>query len=164
MDVVKKQRAREQLEQKAREIAAGVNTVADLKTVAEREGFEVQTEENYKIGVPLGTAGTSPRLDESIYALNSSNVAKPVKVGENWVIVGATDRTEADLAEYEQQREQLTRSMISQRQEQVFADYISAVQERMRQEGTIKTYNQVLARLEEEEPPAAMPRFPFPTE
>lgn len=159
--VVKQQRAKEQLEQKAKEIAASVNNVADLKAAAEKNGFEVATEFDYKLGSPLGTAGTSPALDEAIYALKSGEVARtPIKVADTWVVLGVANRKDADLAEFAKQREQLTQSMLSQKQSQVFEDYISAVQQRMKQEGKIKIYGDVLTQLEESEPEVAAPPPP----
>jgi hypothetical protein len=54
--------------------------------------------------------------------------------------------------------------MLSERQNQVFEDYIAAVQERMRRDGKIKIYDDVLATMEEEEPSAAPPGgLSFPT-
>ncbi len=166
--VIKQQRAKEQLEQKAKEIASSVNSVTDLKAAAEKAGFEVATEADFKLGSSLGKAGASPALDETIYTLKSGEVAKsPVKVGDNYVVLGLTKRNEADLAEFSKQREQLTQAMLSSRQNQVYEDYISAVQQRMKQEGKIKLYPDVLASLEESEPeiaPAPQPRqFPIPT-
>jgi hypothetical protein len=49
--------------------------------------------------------------------------------------------------------------MISERQDQVFEDYIAGVQQKMKRDGKIKIYDKVLAQLEEEEP-AAEPGFP----
>jgi peptidyl-prolyl cis-trans isomerase D len=166
-EAVKQLRAREQLDQKAKEIASLVNAAGDIKSAGEKAGFEVATEAAYKLGSPLGKAGTSPALDEAIYALKAGEVTKtPIKVAGAWVIVGATKRTEADLAEFAKQRDQLTQSMLSERQNQVFEDYISAVQERMKRDGKIKIYNDVLASMEEEEPaaaPAPRRRAPFKT-
>ena len=166
--VVKQQRAKEQLEQKAREIAASAGSAADLKAAGEKNGFEVATEPGYKLGSPLGKAGTSPALDEAVYALKNGEVTKsPLKVGDTWVVLGVTNRHDADLAEFAKQRDQLTQTMLSTRQSQVYEDYISAVQQRMKQEGKIKVYQDVLASLEESEPEVApapqRPQFPIPT-
>ena len=164
---VKEQRAKEQLEQKAREIAGNAKTPAQVKSLAEAAGLEVGSEEEYKLGATLGKAGTSSSLDEVIYALQSEQVTTtPIKVGENWVIVGVSKRTEADLAEFAGQRDTLTNSLLSERQNQVFEDYISTVQERMKRDGKIKIYDDVLARMEEAEPVIAPPRpnFPLPTQ
>lgn len=164
---VKQQRAKDQLEQKAKEIAGSVNSVAELKAAAEKAGFEVATETDYKLGTPLGKAGTSPAVDEALYALKVGEVTKtPLKVGDNWIIVGVTERKEADLVEFAKQREQLTRTMLNAKQSQLFEDYISAVQQRMKQEGKIKVNKDVIANLEASEPEVApapqRPQFPMP--
>jgi peptidyl-prolyl cis-trans isomerase D len=168
-DAVKQQRAKDQLDSKAKEIVAGAGSADQLKSAAEKAGFEATTEEGYKLGKTLGAAGTSPSLDEAVYFLKEGEVTKtPVKSAGNWVIVGVTKRREADLAEFAKQRDQLTQSLLSERQSQMFADYIAAAQERMRREGKIKIYNDVLLALDAAEPAAAPPQFPqrgfpFPT-
>jgi len=163
---VKQQRAKEQLEQKAKEIAASAGSVADLKAAAEKAGFEVATAPAYKLGSPLGTAGTGPALDEAVYGLKTNEVTKtPVKVGDNFVVLGVTDRHEADLAEFAKQREQLTQTMLSAKQNQVYGDYITTVQRQMKQNGSIKLYQNVITSLEDSEPeiaPQPRPRFPIP--
>ncbi len=166
--VVKQQRATEQLEQKATEIASSINSAPDLKAAAEKAGFEVESEPGYKLGSTLGKIEANPALDEAIYALKKGEVTKsPLKIGDKFVLLGVADRKDADLAEFAKQREQLTQTMLSARQNQVYEDYISAVQQRMKQDGTIKLYSAVLANLEESEPEIApvpqRPQFPIPT-
>ena len=46
---VKLQRAKEQLDQKAKEIASSLNAAADVKSVVEKSGFEVATQEHYNL-------------------------------------------------------------------------------------------------------------------
>jgi peptidyl-prolyl cis-trans isomerase D len=164
-DAVKQKRAREQLEQKAKELAASLNSAADIKAAAEKAGFKAETEEGYKLGAPLGSAGTSPALDEAIYALKTGEVTKtPIKVGDSLVIAGVANREDADLAAFASERTELTQTMLSARQNQVFEDYIAAVQQRMKQDGKIKIYQDVLATLEEAEPEMApRPQLPLPT-
>jgi peptidyl-prolyl cis-trans isomerase D len=165
-NALKQERAKQQVDQKAKEIAGSANNASDFKAAVEKAGFEVETDTGYKLGSTLGKAGTSPALDEAIYAMKSGDVTKnPIKVGDSWVLVGVNKRTEADLAEFASQRDQLTQSLISDRQNQVFEDYITEVQNRMKKDGKIKIYDDVMARLEEDEPAAAppRPRFPVPT-
>jgi peptidyl-prolyl cis-trans isomerase D len=164
---LKQERAKLQLEQKAKELAASLNSAADVQTAGEKAGFEVASDSGYKLGSPMGKAGTSPALDDAVYALKTGEVTKtPVKVGDNWVIVGVKLRTEADLADFAKQREQLTQTMVGERQNQVFDDYVAAVTQRMKQAGKIKIYTDVLNGMEEDEPvaaPAPRPQFPIPT-
>jgi peptidyl-prolyl cis-trans isomerase D len=161
---LKQQRAKEQVEQVAKQLASSINGPADLKAAAEKAGFEIKTEEAYKLGGTLGEAGTSGALDDAIYGLKSGEVAKaPIKVGDNWVVVGVTDRQNADLAAFASQRVSLTSGMLTARQNQVFEDYIAAVQQRMKHDGKIKVYDDVLQKLDEAQ--AAVeprPQIPLP--
>lgn len=162
---LKQQKAKEQLEQKAKELASTVKTVADVKSAGEKAGFEVGTEEDWKTGSVIGKAGTSPSLDEAAYTLKAGEITKtPIKVGENWVILGATNRVDADLAAFASRRPQMTQTLLSQRQNQLWDDYITKVQEDMKRTGKIKVYQDVLTAMEENEPSATapQPRFPFP--
>jgi peptidyl-prolyl cis-trans isomerase D len=165
---LKQQRAKDQLEQKAKEIAASLNSAADVKAALEKAGFEASTEDAYKLGTPLGKAGTSPALDEAIYAMKTAEVTKsPIKIAETFVILGVTNRHEADPAEFTKQKDQLTQTMLSARQNQVYEDYIGAVQQQMKQSGKIKIYPDIIAALEESEPEVEAapqrPQFPIPT-
>jgi peptidyl-prolyl cis-trans isomerase D len=155
---LKQERAKQQLEQQANALIAGVGSAADLKAAAEKLGLEAKTEDTYKLGTPLGQAGTSPAADDALYNLKEGEITKnPVRVGDNWVVIGVTKRTEADLAEFAKQREQLTQSALTARRNEVFDDYITSVQARMQREGKITIHKDVLAKIAEDEP-AAVPR------
>jgi peptidyl-prolyl cis-trans isomerase D len=157
-EAVKRERAKEQLAPAANQIASSTGSPDQLKAAAEKAGFEFGTEPDYKVGSPLGKAGSSPALDEALYSLKTGEVTKtPLKVGDNFVVLGVTNRKEADLAEFAQQRDQLMQTMLSAKQNQVFEDYIATVQRRMMQEGKIKTYQDVLASIEEAEPEITLP-------
>jgi len=160
----KSERATSQMEAKARELAASVNGPDDLKAAAEKMGLEAETQTDYKLTDALPKAGTSPELDEAIYALKVGQVTKtPIKTGADWVVVGVNKIVPADLTKFAAERNQLIKTAIAERQGQVFDDYISALQNRLQREGKITVYNDVLDRLADEEEPAAQPRMPnFP--
>jgi parvulin-like peptidyl-prolyl isomerase len=159
-DAIKQQRAKEQLEQKAKDLAASVSAPDALKAAGEKEGFDSGREESFKLGSSLGKAGISTQLDDLIYNLKAGEVSKtPIRVDDKSVIVGVVKKTDADMTGLFAQRDTLKQSMMSERQDQVFEDYIAGVQQKMKRDGKIKIYDKVLAQLEEEEP-AAEPIFP----
>ena len=166
-DVIKQERAREQLEQKARELAASISGPDAIKAAGEKEGYDAGVEEGFKLGSSLGKAGTSTALDDLIYSLKQGEFSKtPIKIDDKWVIVGVTRKTDADQTAFAAQRDTLKQSMISERQDQVYEDYIAGVQQRMKQHGDIKIYDDVLAQLDESEPaaePGLPPGLNFPT-
>jgi peptidyl-prolyl cis-trans isomerase D len=154
-DAMKEQRAREQLEQKAKDLAASITGPDAIKAAGEKEGFDAGVEEGFKLGSSLGKAGTSEALDDLIYSLKQGEFSKtPIKVDDKWVIVGIVKRIDADQSGFAAQRDTLKQSLMSERQEQVFEDYIAGVERRMRHDGDIKIYEDVLAQLDESEPAA----------
>jgi peptidyl-prolyl cis-trans isomerase D len=165
---IKQQRAKEQLDQKARDLAAGLTTADAVKALGEKEGLDAGFEEGWKLTSTLGKAGTNVSIDDAIYGLKEGEVSKtPIKVDDKWVIVGVVKRIEPDFTAYTGgENERLRTQLLRARQSQVFEDYISKAEQRMRQEGKIKIYDDVLARLDESMP-AAEPNFPsgfnFPT-
>ncbi len=166
-DEIKKQRAKEQLEQKAKDFAASLTGADAIKAAGEKEGYDAGTEDSFKLGSSLGKAGSSPALDDLIYGLKPGEFSKtPIKVEDKWVIVGVTKRYDADMGGLAAQRDTLKQSMVSERQDQVFDDYVAGVQQRMKQDGRIKIYENILAQLEEDEPaaePGLPPGLNFPT-
>jgi peptidyl-prolyl cis-trans isomerase D len=166
-DEIKKQRAKDQLEQKAKELVASLSGPDGIKAAGEKEGYETGTEESFKLGSSLGKAGTSSALDDLIYSLKAGEFSKtPIKVDDKWVIVGVTKRNDADMNALAAQRDTLKQSLMSERQEQVFDDYVTGVEQKMKKDGKIQIYPKVLAQLEEEEPEAAPglpPGLNFPT-
>ena len=157
-DSIKHQRAKEQLEQKAKDIAASLTGPDAIKATGEKEGFDSGAEESFKLGSSLGKAGISTALDDLIYGMKAGDFSKtPIRVEDKWVIVGVTKKYDADQAGFASQRDTLRQSMMSERQDQVFEDYIAGVQQRMKRDGKIKIYQNVLDQLEE---PAAEPNLP----
>jgi peptidyl-prolyl cis-trans isomerase D len=155
LQAFRNERAKSQLEETARNLANSAGGAGNLKAAAEKLGLEAKTADAYKQGTPLADLDPSAAGEEAIYALKEGEVTKtPIKVGDNWVVVGATSRKEADLAEFAKQRDSLMESALSERRNQIFEDYILTAQNRMESEGKIKIYEDVLAKLGgENEPP-----------
>ena len=158
-DAIKHQRAKDQLEQKAKDIAASLTAPDAIKATGEKEGFDSGTEEAFKLGSSLGKAGISTALDDLIYSLKPGEFSKtPLRVEDKWVIVGVTKKYDADQGAFAAQRDTLKQSMMSERQDQVFEDYIAGVQQRMKKDGKIQINQKVLDQLQE---PAAEPNSPL---
>jgi peptidyl-prolyl cis-trans isomerase D len=159
-EAFRNERAGQQLEQTARELASGSANPDALKAAAERLGLKAETEEGFRLGRPLGTLGADLSLDEAVFALKAGEVTKnPVKVGESWVVVAAKGRKEADLAEFGKQRAELIERAQTERRTQVFDEYITAIRRRLEEAGKISIDREMLARVDNVgEPPTALPR------
>lgn len=169
-DAMKQQRAKEQLDQKAKDLAASLSSPDAVKAAGEKDGFDSGFEEGFKLSSTLGKAGTSTAIDDAIYGLKEGEISKtPIKVDDKWVIVGIVKRIDPDFKSFnEGERDRLKQQLLGARQNQVFEDYIAKVQEKMKQDGKIKIYEDVLKELDEQQAasapePALPPGFNFPT-
>jgi peptidyl-prolyl cis-trans isomerase D len=167
-DAIKQQRAKEQLEQKAKDLVASLSGPAAVKAAGEKDGFDSGFEEGFKLSSTLGKAGTSTAIDEAIYGLKEGEVSKtPLKVDDKWVILGLVKRIEPDFKAFnEGERDRLKQQLLGARQSQVFEDYIAGVQQKMKQNGKITIYEDVLKQLDDLQPvaePNLPPGFNFPT-
>jgi peptidyl-prolyl cis-trans isomerase D len=166
-DLVKKERAKNELEQKAKTLLASITSPDGVKAAGEKEGFGAGVLEKFKLGQPLPDTA-SPAVDDAIFAMKNGELTKtPVKVGDDWVIFGVIKKYDADLSEFAKQRDQVRQTMLNERQSQVFEDYITAANQRMKRDGQIKIYDDVLNSIKIEEEPSAVPGLPpglnFPT-
>jgi peptidyl-prolyl cis-trans isomerase D len=156
---LKAERAKTQLEDKAKELLANAKTPGDLKAAAAKLGLEAKAEANYKLETPLGEAGSSTLLDDPLFSAKAGEVIqKPVLLNGSYIVLGVNKRTEADLAEFAKQRDTLMQTALTGRKSQVFDDYIAATQRTMEASGKIKIYKDVLANIQDEEAPEAAPR------
>jgi peptidyl-prolyl cis-trans isomerase D len=152
VETVKLDKARAQVEEIAKQIAAGAGSAGDLNAAATAKGLKAQEQKSFILGSPLGqgpSASTSEALEDAVYGLKAGEVTKtPLKVGDNWYVVGVTSRQEANMDDFAKQRDQLVQSMAQQKRGQVFTDYLAAVRRKMEQSGDIKIYNEVLEKLD----------------
>jgi peptidyl-prolyl cis-trans isomerase D len=161
VQAVKDEKAKGQLEQKAKDLIAAAKTPGELKAAAERMGLEAKAEANYKLSTPLGEAGSSVLIDDPLYAAKAGDVLQnPIFLNSNYLVIGVNKKTDADLTEYAKQRESLMQQALTERKNQVFEDYLTAVKTRMEQAGNIKIYQDVFGTIQEDEPQALPPRRP----
>jgi peptidyl-prolyl cis-trans isomerase D len=159
-DDLKRARAAEQLEQTARDIAAGAGGVDALKAAAEKAGLKAVDEEAFRLGRPLGTAGADPALDAAVFQLKAGEGTKaPVKVGDKWVVVAVKERRDSKAEEFDKQKTELTERALEERRGQLFDDFLVEARRRLEEKGQIEIYRDTLALIDQDEP-AALPRRP----
>lgn len=151
IDIVKLEKARAQVEEIAKQIAAAGSASA-LSAAATSKGLTAKDQKNFVLGSPLGegpTAGTSKELEDAIFAMKAGDVTKtPLKVGDNWYVVGLNKREDADNAEFAKQRSTLMEQMLSRKRSAVFADYVTALKLKMEADGSIKIYKDELDKVD----------------
>jgi peptidyl-prolyl cis-trans isomerase D len=157
-ELVKIQKAQAQVEEIAKGIASGATDAGGLGAAAASKGLTAKDSKAFILGSPLGegpTATTNDQLEDAIYAMKEGDVTRtPIKVGDNWMIVGMTKREDANMAEFAKARDTLMEQMLSQRRGEVYSEYLASTRQKMEADGKIKIYNDVIAKLDEGTTPA----------
>lgn len=170
LETYKIDQARQKVEAIAKQIAAAAGSVGNLGSAATAQGLKVQDQKSFILGSPLGqgpTASTNEALEDAIWALKDGEITKnPIKVGDNWYIVGLNKREEANMDDFAKQRDQLIEQKLTQKRGQVFSDYLASIRAQYEKDGKIKIYNEEIEKIDALAPPPSqptgMPNFPIP--
>jgi len=161
---VKLDKARTQVEEIAKQIASGAANAAGLAAAATAKTLKAQDQKSFIIGSPLGTgptASTNEALEDAIYAMKEGDVTKtPLKVGDNWYVVGVTKREDASMDEFAKQRDDLREQKLTQKRGEVFSDYIASTRRTMEANNSIRIYQEVIERLDGPPATGMPPGFP----
>lgn len=158
VEVVKLETARNKIEQIANQIAAGSTTAAVIANAAQANNMKAKEQKSFILGSPLGegpSATTSEALEDAIYAMKEGEATKtPIKIGENYYIVGVTKRQEANMDDFAKQRDSLMEQMLARKRGEVFQDYLASARLRLESNGDIKIYKDVIAKVDDQTSPA----------
>ncbi|MGD9561825.1 MAG: peptidylprolyl isomerase [Pyrinomonadaceae bacterium] len=161
-EAVKLEKARAQVQEIANQIAAGATNVASLAGAAASKNLKVLEAKSYSLGSPLGTgpsASTNKELEDAVYAMKEGEVTKkPINIGDSWFIVGANKRQEASMDQFAKERDRLRDDLLDRRRGEFFTDYLSATRARMEADGTIKIYDDAVAKVDAQ---SALPELPI---
>jgi peptidyl-prolyl cis-trans isomerase D len=169
VDVVKLEKARSQVADIANQIAAGSGNAAALAAAAKGKGMTAKDQKNFVIGSPLGegpTAGTNEELEDALFAMRAGDVSKkPLKIGDNFYVVGVTKREDADSAEFATKRSTLMDQMLSKKRNAVFSDFLAAAKQKLETGGYITIYKDAVDKIDAPLPgeptaPGAPPGLP----
>jgi peptidyl-prolyl cis-trans isomerase D len=158
-ETVKIERSQAKVEEVAKQIAAEATTAGNLAAVATAKGLKAQDAKTFILGSPLGqgpSAATSETLENAIYALKVGEVTKtPIKIGDNYYIVGVNSREEAKTEEFAKTRDELVEQKLAEKRGQIFSDYVASVKREMEAKKDIVIYPDVVAKLDALTPPDA---------
>ena len=161
--------ARDKVEEIAKQIISGAGSASGLASAAEGRGLKSQEQKNYILGSPLGqgpTATTNEQLEDAIWGLKEGEITKnPIKLGDNWYVVGLNKREESNMEDFAKQRDELFEKKLAEKRNRVFTDYLAATRAEMEAAGKIKIYKEALKKVDgpvetgDDAPPGLPPGF-----
>ena len=134
---LKREKSAELAKSKAEELIKRVKSGEKFDAAARALGLESKTSD------PLARDGSIPGVASgkqlgSAFSLKAGDIATPLSLGQSWLVYRVADKTEANPADFEKQKTQLTKDLLDSKRNLAFEAFRTALDDRLKQEGKVK--------------------------
>jgi peptidyl-prolyl cis-trans isomerase D len=136
---LKQQKANELAQAKAKELETRVKTGEKFAVVAKALGLDPKTSDPFARNGSVANLGSGKKLAPA-FSLKVGQVGPPLNLGSNWAVYQVAERQEANPADFEKQKKEITDSLLKQKRELAFSAFQSSLNDRLKQEGKLKLY------------------------
>ena len=133
----KQERSTELAKSKAEELAKRVKSGEKFDAAAKALGLEPKTSDSIPRSGSISGAASGKQLSAA-FGLKAGDVGAPLNLGQNWTVYRIAEKTEANPAEFEAQKKQLTEEVLQSKRNLAFDAFRTALGDRLRQEGKLK--------------------------
>ncbi|PIE34816.1 hypothetical protein CSA56_06680 [candidate division KSB3 bacterium] len=74
--------------------------------------------------------GESEEFVKTAFALRDGEISKPIELGDDYCVIRVKERTDIDMAAFEEEKAALTEKLLQQKQETAFRQYIDELQQK----------------------------------
>ena len=134
---LKKEQSVQQAKSKADELVRRVRAGEKLETAAKALGLEPKTSDSISRDGTISGAASGKQLGAA-FNLKPSDVGAPLSLGQNWLVYRVAEKVEADPANFEAQKKQLTDELLQSKRETAYDAFKSALSDRLLKEGKLK--------------------------
>ena len=134
---LKREKSTELAKSKSEELIKRVKAGEKFDAVAKALGVEPKTSD------PIAHDGSIPgaasgKQVAAAFNLKAGDVAAPLSLGQNWLVFRVAEKTEANPADFDKQKKQLTDELLQSKRNLAFEAFQSALDTRLKQEGKLK--------------------------
>jgi peptidyl-prolyl cis-trans isomerase D len=134
---LKRQKSIELAKNKADELSRRVKAGEKFDSAAKALGLEPKTSDSIARDGSIPGAASGKQVGAA-FNLRAGDVAAPMSLGQNWFVYRVAEKTEANPAEFEKQKKQLTESVLQSKRNLAFDAFRTALDSRLKQNGTLK--------------------------
>ena len=134
---LKREKSTELAKSKSEELIKRVKAGEKFDAAAKALGVEPKTSD------PIARDGSIPgaasgKQVAAAFNLKAGDVAAPLSLGQNWLVFRVGEKTEANPADFDKQKKQLTDELLQSKRNLAFEAFQSALDTRLKQEGKLK--------------------------
>jgi len=139
-------KAAELAQQKADELAKRAQSGEAFEKASKALGLEVKTSNPFAVTGSLPDLGTGQQL-AAAFNMKVGDISAPKLLGSNWLVFRVATREDADPTELAQQKADIQQQILQTKQDNAFAAFKSALEDRLTKEGKITINSQVMDTL-----------------
>ena len=141
---LKQQKSNDLALSKANELEKRVKAGEKFAAAAKAIGLDPKTSDPFARNGSVANLGSGKQLSPA-FALKTGQSGSPLRLGSNWVVYQVVDRQEANPADFEKQKKDLTDTLLKQKRELAFSAFQTSLNDRLKQEGKLKLYPEKMA-------------------
>jgi peptidyl-prolyl cis-trans isomerase D len=134
---LKSQKAVEQAKAKAEELARRVKAGEKFDTAAKALGLDPKSSDAFARSGSVSGLGSAKQL-AAAFAMNVGDLGGPMNLGANWLVYRLTEKTPANLADFEKQKKEITDQLLQSKRGLAYEAFRSALGERLKKEGKLQ--------------------------
>lgn len=143
---LKKEQSVQQAKSKAEELVKRVKAGEKFDAAAKALGLDAKTSDSISRDGSISGVG-SGKLLGAAFNLKQGDVGVPLSLGQNWLVYRVAEKVEADPANFEAQKQQLTSELLQSKRDVAFEAFRSALSDRLVKEGKLKMSPEKLKSL-----------------
>ncbi|MBS1842732.1 MAG: peptidyl-prolyl cis-trans isomerase, partial [Acidobacteria bacterium] len=134
---VKREKAVELAKSKADDLLKRLKSGEKMDSAAKALGLEAKTSESIARTGAIPGVGSGKQL-AAAFQLKTGDVGAPQSIGSNWLVYRVAERTEANPADFEKQKKELTDQVLQEKRDLAFRAFQTSLDERMKKQGKLK--------------------------
>ncbi|HKW32333.1 MAG TPA: peptidyl-prolyl cis-trans isomerase [Candidatus Acidoferrum sp.] len=134
---LKKEQSVQQAKNRADELEKRVKAGEKFDAAARALGLDPKTSDSISRDGSIPGAASGKQVGAA-FNLKQGEVGAPLSLGQNWLVYRVAEKVEADPANFEAQRKQLTEELLQSKREVAFEAFRSALSDRLLKEGKLK--------------------------
>jgi peptidyl-prolyl cis-trans isomerase D len=134
---LKKEQSVQQAKSKAEELARRVRAGEKFDAAAKALGLDPKTSDSISRDGSVPGAASGKQLGAA-FNLKQGDVGAPLSLGQNWLVYRVAEKVEANPANFEAQKKQLTEELLQSKREVAFEAFRQALSDRLKQEGKLR--------------------------
>jgi len=137
VSTIKQEKAQELARSKAEELSKRAKAGEKFDAAAKSLGLDAKTSDEFSRAGSIPGVGSGKQVSAA-FNMKVGDVSAPQNLGLNWLVYKVESKKEANPADFEKQKKDLTEQVLNEKRALAYEAFRSSLEERLKQEGKLK--------------------------